>query len=224
MKKIDLNYLKFPQTTTSAPTHLVVFLHGYGSNATDLITLAPELQPYLPPNTVFISAEAPFHCEANIHNGYQWFSLANLDEEELLKGARNAASALDEFIAAITKQLAIPAQNTAVIGFSQGAMMALHTAFRRPQAWAAVLGYSGKLIAPKTLAAEIICKPLVGLIHGSEDAVVPAACMLEARNALLDLQVDVETCLCPQLGHGIDYKGIKFGGEFLRKAFGSFSQ
>ena len=65
-----------PPFSGGAPSSLVIFLHGYGSNGEDLISLAPYWERALP-ETAFVSPNAPFACEIGFE--YQWFPLSDLD-------------------------------------------------------------------------------------------------------------------------------------------------
>jgi phospholipase/carboxylesterase len=103
----------------------------------------------------------------------------------------------------------------AMMGFSQGAMTALHAALRRPVAPRAVLSYSGALMVPQ----GILVRPPVLLVHGEADEVVPAFRSRDAEAALREAGVPVESLFCPGLGHGIDEAGLSRGALFLQRAF-----
>jgi phospholipase/carboxylesterase len=98
-------------------------------------------------------------------------------------------------------------------------MMALHVAPRRARAVAAVVGYSGMLIAPQLLAAEIKSKPAVLLVHGTADPVVPYASLATAEAALRAVGIAVEAATRPGLAHAIDEEGLALGGDFIAAAF-----
>jgi len=65
--------------------HVVVLLHGYGSNGQDLLDLGQAWAPRMP-NTIFISPDAPFPCEYGM-NGHQWFSLEDYTPDAMERGA-----------------------------------------------------------------------------------------------------------------------------------------
>ena len=88
-------------------------------------------------------------------------------------GLQRAAEDLNAFLDARLAEAGLAPKALALVGFSQGAMMALHVAPRRPQAIAGVVAISGRLLAPEALAAEALVKPPVLLIHGDQDPVVP---------------------------------------------------
>ena len=195
---------------------LVIFCHGLGSDGNDLMGLAPYFARVLP-DAKFISPNAPEHFDMG-PTGYQWFSLSDPDADRIA-GVKRAAPILNKFI---DEQIAIHGftdGQTALVGFSQGAMMSLHVALRREKQLAGVAGYSGRLIAPDLLNAEIRSKPPVMLVHGAEDTVVPPSSLKDAASALAGVGIDATWELRPDLGHGLDDRGIMIGMEFLAKCF-----
>jgi phospholipase/carboxylesterase len=94
-------------------------------------------------------------------------------------------------------------------------MTALHTALRRPKACALVVGFSGALLTPEVLGAEIASRPPVLLVHGDADDVVPFAAMPAAEEAMQLNGVPVAAYRRPGLGHGIDQEGLEYGAGAL---------
>ncbi len=191
---------------------LVILLHGLGADGNDLIGLAPLLAEQLP-NTHFISPNAPYSCDMS-PMGYQWFSLRDWSPAAMQGGADKAAPMLRAFADEQLKRFGLPENKLAWVGFSQGTMMSLHVALSRPNPCAAVVGFSGAL-----LAREIISKPPVCLIHGDADMVVPFQAMEIAQQELKKASVEVETHRRPNLGHGIDPDGLDIASAFIRKRF-----
>jgi phospholipase/carboxylesterase len=210
---------RLPPASGSAPQQLVIFLHGYGANGDDLIGLGREWARALP-HAAFVSPNAPEEIPGQFFGGRQWFSLQTRSEEEWERGVREAQPALENFIVEEGKRLGLPLSSLALVGFSQGTMMALQTGLRLPEAPAAILGYSGHLAGAQRLASEIKVKPPVLLIHGSADEVIPVQAIHHARAALAAAGVPVQWQIRPGLGHGIDPEGLQSGGQFLRSSFG----
>lgn len=207
---------------SGAAKQLVVFLHGYGANGDDLISLGREWQSLLP-DAAFVSPNAP-EPVPGYPAGRQWFGLTFRDPDERWRGVTKARPVLDQFLDAELARNNLPPSALALVGFSQGTMMALHTGLRRP-ALAAIVGYSGVLVTPtnQEVAAkipdEISVKPPVLLVHGDQDEVIPAQALLMSAQGLGGLGVAVEWHLSQGIGHGIDGDGLKLGGTFLQKAF-----
>jgi phospholipase/carboxylesterase len=202
---------------TGKANNLVVFLHGYGSSGSDLISLAPYWADQLP-DTEFLSPNAPFPCEINPY-GYQWFGFEDRATDMLLGATRSAAAILDAYLDEALKSRNLTDRHLALVGFSQGTMMSLHIGPRRATAPAAIVGYSGSLIAPAVLPGEVRSKPPVLLVHGTFDPVVPFTSMSEAEAALKTAGVPVVTEARPGLVHSIDPIGLQKGGQFLRDHF-----
>lgn len=204
--------------SVKAPKQLVVLLHGWGADGPNLIDLADLFLQVLP-DAEFIAPNAPQVCEANPY-GYQWFSLMDRQPQHMLSGARNAADILNHFLDAQLKEYKLDNSKLALVGFSQGTMIGLHVALRRTPPIAALVGFSGALIAPDILSKEIAARPPIALIHGEADDVVPYKSMAMAADALKKHGVEVQSSTRPFLGHSIDMDGIRIAAEFLKKNLG----
>jgi phospholipase/carboxylesterase len=207
---------------SGAARQLVVFLHGYGADGNDLIEIGRAWQQYLP-QAAFASPHAPEPC-AGAPSGRQWFGLTFRDPNERWRGVNNAAPGLTRFLDAELARHQLPATALALVGFSQGTMMALHVGLRRAQSPAAIVGYSGLLVLPpdnnvETFAAEIKSRPPVLLVHGDQDDLIPPQALFQAAQGLAAIGVPVEWHLSTGVGHGIDGEGLRHGGEFLARRF-----
>jgi phospholipase/carboxylesterase len=192
---------------------LVVFLHGLGADGSDLIALADPLSQVLP-DTAFVAPDAPFPCDM-APMGRQWFSLQRRDPEEMLEGARKAAPYINAFLDDEIARLGLSEDRLALVGFSQGTMMSLYCALRRPKNCAGIVGFSGLLIAPELLAAEVVSRPPVLLVHGTDDPVVPFPAMAAAEAGLKAAGIAVTSQARPGLPHGIDPGGLQLAAEQL---------
>jgi len=205
---------------SGAARRLVVFLHGYGADGNDLIEIGRAWQPLLP-DTAFVSPHAPEPC-AGAPMGRQWFALTFRDPDERWRGVNAAAPGLNAFLDAELGRRKLPPSALALVGFSQGTMMALHVGLRRPTPPAAIVGYSGLFVlpnnaAPDVVAGEIKARPPVLLIHGDRDELIPVQALFHATQALAALEVPAEWHISSGIGHGIDQEGLRHGGEFLSR-------
>lgn len=197
---------------------LVVLLHGVGANGNDLAELIPYVAPALP-DAAFIAPDGPFPYDMAPF-GRQWFSLADRSVAALAAGIQATAPLLDAFLDQQLARFGLSDGDMALVGFSQGTMMALHVAPRRERAAAAVVGFSGAVVAPETLGQELRSRPRVLLVHGDADDVVNPACLAHAEQSLSAVGVPVLTDLRPGLGHSIDGPGLGLAVAFLRQTFG----
>jgi phospholipase/carboxylesterase len=200
-----------------AARQLIVLCHGVGADGHDMIDLAPYWGRALP-DAVFVAPDAPEPFDM-APAGRQWFSIGDLDPAKLGSGVRRAAIWLDGFIDRQLEKYALPETAYALMGFSQGAMTALFTGLRRPHAPRAILAFSGALIAPESLQAELKNRAPVLLGHGEMDGVVPAFRSRDAAATLKQAGVPLETVFSPKLEHGIDDILLTAGALFLQKAF-----
>ncbi|WP_425105623.1 alpha/beta hydrolase [Ancylobacter sp.] len=199
-------------------TSLVVLLHGYGADGRDLIDLGDYWAPLLP-NTAFISPHAPEPL-AIAPVGRQWFGYTERNDRERWVGVQSAQRALDSFLDAELARLNLPGSRLALVGFSQGTMMALHVGLRRKVAPAGIVGFSGIHVLPPegataAFAEEITARPPVLLIHGDLDQVIPPMALPRAVESLQQQGVVVRAHLSNGLAHGIDGTGLSLAGTFL---------
>ena len=200
---------------------MLVFLHGYGANGADLLGLADVLAPHLP-DTVFLAPDAPGRI-AGMPFGLQWFSIPRFDGSSQAEAAAGLAEANDDVNAFLDQNLAaegVSDASLAVLGFSQGAMMALHTAPRRAKTMAGVVAISGRLIRPEKLAAEARVKPPVLILHGDRDEVVPFGEMKIAGEALTAAGFETYGHVMQGSGHGIAPDGVSAALGFLTERRG----
>jgi phospholipase/carboxylesterase len=198
---------------------LIVFLHGYGADGNDLIDLGQYWQSLLP-DAEFISPHAPEPC-AMSPMGRQWFPLTMRDQHERWIGVNHAEASLQKFIDGELQKRNLTNAQLALVGFSQGTMMALHVGLRRKTAPAAIIGFSGMLVLPNagTMDTNALVKPPVLLIHGDQDEVIPMSALAMSQEALLKYGIPCQTHLSHGVGHGIDNQGLQLAGSFLAKHF-----
>ena len=211
-----LEAIHWGPASKAKPRHLVILCHGLGADAHDVIDLSSSWR-HACPDALFASVHAPFPHESGF--GRQWWSVADRSPSVMAAGARVAAGSLNGFIDAELARIGCPAEAYAIMGFSQGAMIALFTGLRRSIAPRCILAFSGALIAAETLPAELANRAPVLLVHGESDEAVPVSRSRDAEAALAAAGVPVEAHYIPGLGHGIDETGISLGALTLQKGF-----
>src|SRR5574337_665702 len=193
--------LEGPRVPAAGATkRLVVFLHGYGADGNDLIELGRAWRNLLP-GTEVVSPHAPERC-IGAPSGRQWFGLSNRPPddprgaEERWNGAVKARAPIDAFLDAELARLGLDDSRLALVGFSQGSMMALHVGLRRKSAPPAIL-----------------------LVHGDQDPLIPFEALFLALDALASAHIPAQWHMSFGVGHGIDEGGLRHGGLFLAQAF-----
>ncbi|QOL79813.1 alpha/beta hydrolase [Pseudooceanicola spongiae] len=201
---------------------IVVFLHGYGANGADLLGLADPMGEHLP-DTLFVAPDAPETVPSS-PMGFQWFPIPWLDgssEEEAERGMAAAVQDLDAFLDALMVDEDVMPEQVALVGFSQGSMMALHVAPRREDAVSGVVSFSGRLLRPETLADELTVRMPILLVHGDEDDVVSPQSLPQAAEALQEAGFkEVFAHIEKGTAHGIAPDGLSVALAFLRDKCG----
>jgi phospholipase/carboxylesterase len=214
---------------------LVVLVHGYGADGNDLIELGGQWRNLLP-DAAFVAPHAPGRIPGfppGMMGGRQWFALDAYDPNLLRRdphqtagvyatmqrAAEQAAPALEQFIADELARNKLGPADLALVGFSQGTMMALHVGLRRDPGPAGILGYSGALLGGEGLQKQIRSRPPILLVHGDADEIVPIEAMHAALNMLNQAECPARFHVSRGLGHGIDGQGLSLGGAFLAECF-----
>ena len=208
---------------------LVVFLHGYGADGKDLIELGQQWRALLP-DAAFVAPNAPDRCPG-APMGRQWFALSRFAPDdprgaaERWQGVGAARPAIDAFLGEELTRLGLDDSKLALVGFSQGSMMAMHVGLRRAKAPAAIVAYSGLLVGAEHLSEAKARTPRgepppILLVHGDQDQMIPFEAMFAAANEFAAAEIPSQWHLSMGVGHGIDAGALRHGGLFLAKAFG----
>ena len=192
--------------------NLIIFIHGYGANGQDLISLEKHFQNALP-NLHAISPNAP-HQTNFYPNSYYWFELASFDQEYLQQQLNNTIPILEKFIENILKKHNLAKENLTLCGFSQGSLLAITYALSQKEPLKSVLSFSGGALSNiinKTQNQTPIC-----LIHGQDDEILPKEYSLQTYKNLKTINHPVKLKLIENLGHNIDNQGINFAINFIK--------
>ncbi|SFN41133.1 phospholipase/carboxylesterase [Izhakiella capsodis] len=190
---------------------LAILLHGFGSNGDDLAGLAARWAPDLP-DVRFSSPNAP---ERFLHGaGYQWFALDDITPENRSQRVADARHNVDRVLKQVLQQqkMADKLDKVVLIGFSQGAIMALDAVVSGRWPVAGVVAFSGRLASPPPWKPAIA--PLL-LIHGMIDPVIPYAESQQAADQLRRLGYPVTTQFEPSTGHTISAAGARSAAGFI---------
>lgn len=179
---------------SGAPTLLFILMHGYGARPDNLRPLAEVLRTEFPQAAVLV----PAAFEPGPFAGFQWFSLQDISESNRPERVAAALPALVDYIRAQQQRFGIVNPDTALVGFSQGAIMALELATTHDGLVGRVLAFAGRFA---TLPAAAPTLTSLHLFHGEADNVVPARHSREAFERLADLQGDVTIDLASGVGH-----------------------
>jgi predicted esterase len=120
----------------SAARLTVILLHGRGASAADILALAREFRV---DDVAYVAPQAA---------GSTWYPYSFLAPIHQNEPCLGSALRLVENLVVTLEQEQIAANRIGLLGFSQGACLALESAARHPRRYAAVVGFSGGLIGP----------------------------------------------------------------------------
>lgn len=182
------------------PQLLFLLFHGVGGQAQSMVPLAQRLASEYPQAAV-LCIDAPDAFDgAPAGGGRQWFSIQGIDEAS--RPARIAAT-MPRFVAqvrALQQHFDMDWPRTALVGFSQGAIMALEAVQAEPHLAGRVLAFSGRHGTAPLHAPE---DTTVHLFHGLADRVVPPGPAIDSAERLVALGGDVTCEALPGIGHEI---------------------
>ena len=195
---------------------LVILLHGVGANGSDLAPLSAALRNALP-KTLFVAPDAPNLFDRG--PGHQWFSVVDVTATNRLQRVVGARASFDGTLADEIDRAGLASRlgRVALVGFSQGAIMALDAMATARWPVAGVVAFSGRLASPDPLTPAKGARAL--LLHGEDDPVIPAHETLGASARLSKAGVVVDCHVAPGLGHAISPEGVARARSFLIEAF-----
>jgi phospholipase/carboxylesterase len=182
MNQLNINYevVDTGSSSSSSPSHLVIWLHGLGADGFDFIPVAEQLN--LPSSSIrFLFPHAPI-SPVTINGGQpmrSWYDITSMDFQEanrsnpadIARSSNAITTLIDEQI-----ELGIQSDHIVLAGFSQGGVIALHTALRYPQKLAGIMTLSTYFPSADECLNEISTAnsntPIFSA-HGTYDDVVP---------------------------------------------------
>jgi predicted esterase len=190
---------------------VLIAIHGRGGGAEDIIALAREIAP---PNVTIVAPQAA----GNTWYPYPFLAPTERNEPYLSSALRTVAD-----LVAQVGEHGIPPEQIAVMGFSQGACLALEAAARNARRYAAVIGFSGGLIGPPgtsfDFAGSLDSTP-VFLGCSDVDPHIPKERVEESAVALDRLGAAVDVRLYPGMSHTVNRDELEAARSILDAAFG----
>jgi len=190
------------------PFPTIIALHGWGASAHDLVGLAPIFDGG---RSLVLCPQGPLAFQAGPEQvGYGWFPLESggpTDHAEVRKGVDALQRFIDEAFAAHP----VDRRKVAILGFSQGGVMAYDLALRNPAAYAGLVALSSWL--PDEMAESIPANPELAdlqtlVIHGSKDPMISVDLARESRDALAKLGVSASYREY-EMGHEINPEALR---------------
>lgn len=184
----------------------LLMLHGRGASAEDILSFADELAQ---PGFAYLAPQAA---------GHTWYPNSFLAPIPSNEPYLSSALALIDSLLAQIAAAGVPAERTMVLGFSQGACLALEYIARNARRYGGVAGWSGGLIGPDGTA-----RAYPGSLDGTPvflgcsdvDFHIPKARVDFTAEILRQLGGDVTERIYPQMGHMVNRDEITFVREMM---------
>jgi phospholipase/carboxylesterase len=213
--RYSLNTTILNPLSKEKPKNAVILCHGYGGDGKDISLLASYWRTYLP-DTLFICPDAPERCVVS-GTGFQWFDLMDQTKDQVLVKSLVAEIKLNALIDEVIKNNNLTGEKIAIGGFSQGSMISLQTAIKRKDKINSIIGYSGKIIDLDHLQNNMNSRPIIILMHGDNDEIVPINFFLEAKEFFNKNNYEFDSKIFKNCEHRIPTQGASLGLEFLKK-------
>ncbi len=197
-------------TPLNDATGAIIAIHGRGADAADIIALTEEVAP------AGVAILAP-QAAGNSWYPYRFLEPFARNEPYLSSALRRVATLMDDLV-----ERGIAPRQIALLGFSQGACLALESAARNPRQYAAIIGFSGGLIGPPGTLFEY-----PGSLAGSPiflgcsdiDAHIPVERVHESAKALERLGATVDLRIYPGMAHTVNRDELDAARTLLAAAF-----
>jgi len=213
--------LKTIEIGAKKPSKLMILMHGYGSNKSDMAGLAASLL-HLNPN---LAETMKIVCPDGINNweggdfvsARQWFTLSNRDEDFLNAEMTKIIPDMTKWIDGELAKCEVKRSDLILAGFSQGAMMALHTGIDIDSEIAGIISFSGTLLRKKNLANYIKNKQKICFIHGELDDVLPCSYSKIAHHEMQKAKWDSSFFEIKNMDHSINEECINIANSFINE-------
>lgn len=179
---------------------LMILLHGWGASAASMAPLAQALRAEFA-QAALLAPEGFEPADSGLA-GRQWFAMNSADGAltEANRPARVAAvlPRMADWVRAAQTASGVGPAATALVGFSQGAVIALELAQLHDGLAGRVLSFSGRYA---TLPERALAQTTLHFFHGATDTVIPAAQARLAMQRLAALQGDATIDIAAGVGH-----------------------
>lgn len=188
---------------------LLLLFHGVGDNPANMAQIGSWFAPLFP-DALVVSVGGVEPCGPN---GRQWFSVQGVTEENRQERVDAIMPTFVDRVRYWQQQSGVGANATALIGFSQGAIMALESVKAEAGLASRVIAFNGRYA---TLPERATTETTIHLIHGGEDRVIELSHAVAGQEALIRAGGDVTLDIVDDLGHVIDDRSIQFALDHLR--------
>jgi phospholipase/carboxylesterase len=179
------------------PAQLILLFHGVGSTAQSMLALGQAYARAFPQAQV-VALDAPYPSEP-APQGWQWFPVTEISDDNRAQRVEAALPAFEYAVRHWQQRSGVDAAGTALVGYSQGAIMALASVVREQPVAARVIALAGRFARlPEQALHE---GSTIHLLHGKGDQVIHYRHAIDAALRLKSLGADFTADVLPFIGH-----------------------
>ncbi len=195
------------------PAQLILLFHGVGADARAMATLGQAYASAFPGAMVVALDAAQPSDLAPV--GWQWFSVREVTEENRVARVAAALPTFEYAVRHWQQQAGVGPAGTALVGFSQGAIMALASAQQPVPLASRIVAIGGRFaVLPEQALHEDLT---IHLLHGKADAVMPYRHTIEGAMRLKTLGTDFTADVLPFVGHELHPDLVALAVEKLQQ-------
>lgn len=212
MLEYELSPARDPDTAADGGT-VALLLHGRGSHMGDL----QGLRGRLPGGWTVVTPQAPHPGRPwGYGPGWAWYRYLAEDRVDA-PSLEESLQALDDFVAGLPEVVGFEPGSLLLGGFSQGGTTSMAWAFTRPGRVAAVLNFSGFLVAGPLLEGGVLSPEATPVFwgHGLMDPAIPHALARRGRDRLGEAGVTLDA-RDYEIGHWIDPEEVADAVSFVQ--------
>lgn len=177
---------------------LFILLHGVGGTPDDMEPLAKAVRAAFPSAAVLVPQG--FEPYDGGGDGRQWFSVRGVTEENRPERVAQALPPLETYVREAQARFGLLQSDTALAGFSQGAIMALELVQAHDGIAGRVIAFSGRYAQMPKIAPQFTT---LHLLHGAADPIMNVELIQAAQARLTELHGDSTIDIATQVGHAL---------------------
>jgi len=187
----------------------MIMIHGRGADAQSMSGL---YEHFMHPDIIYVIPQA---------TGFTWYPYRFIEARESNEPGISSALTLINAIITALNNLGIATSDIFLLGFSQGACLALDYSARYPEKYAGIFclsgGLIGKAITPDDYSGDMK-QTTVFLGCSESDFHIPEERVHQSSGIMKSLNADVTNRIYPNLGHTINRDELEFITSVLNKS------
>ncbi len=208
-----MNSIEMRSKNFESVEKIVVTFHGYGTSGADFAEVGELLLVHKIDNAIFAFPDAPHMCSRPNFGiqGFEWFPLKNeITKEDVRNGLDMAAPVVAKYLESLKCKYGC--SELVVMGFSQGAMMALEMMYHVEVS--KIVAFSG--LFEENPTKLLAARPNIYIVHSMDDDVVPFKNAEKSKDMLERMRLQTMMFIENDIGHSISENGWSAAIRFIK--------